>query len=112
MKYIFAFSILLLACFKGLAQIPNFEVKINEINSETVNIQIVISENNLIKDISIWDKEPWNGGTKIEAVENIETSDYEFHNLKKENYIIIVTDINGNSRIKPLNLLNNNYQTN
>ncbi|MBN2213009.1 MAG: hypothetical protein JW723_02090 [Bacteroidales bacterium] len=109
MKYIMTTALLMFfLAGKIPAQVIDFEIETTDAGDDLINITITMSGNNYASDISLWDKEPWNNGKEIKSVKDIEIQVYTFENLPKDNYIVIVTDSNGNSRGKPAGFSDNN----
>ena len=91
------FVVLACTCIDSNAQktILDIDVTIDyeSIDSENQNtVTIKVSANNPNYIYLLYDKEPWDGGTKIEQSEPIPDNEYKYYSLSSGNYVVCVSD--------------------
>jgi CRISPR/Cas system CSM-associated protein Csm4 (group 5 of RAMP superfamily) len=85
----------------GQDRIENIKVEIKPVSSRSAedgNITIQVISNNSPYTFSLFDKEPWNGGTEILSSSNIYDNSYTFLNISRGKYFVCVIDNEDNTR--------------
>ncbi|MBN1599085.1 MAG: hypothetical protein JW894_12395 [Bacteroidales bacterium] len=81
-----------------------FNTEVIDISDNRIDVIVTITSGKPDFIYTIWDGEPWEGGTEIENSGNTNTTEYTFRNLEKKTYVVMITDGYGLRCAKPAHL--------